>query len=487
MLHDMMNLLLRTNLSASSAAVLLLPLKWLLQRLGCPKRMTFLLWGVIALRLLCPILPQIEITLSAAPLQKSTATVPDTAADCKAAAAQTSAEPTIAQSTQGTALEVLRRSVPVVWLTGVLVMAAVGLAAYGRLKRRLRFAVRYQPHDNVFMQEGLMGSFVFGCWRPVVYIPTQADEAQLSYMLLHEKMHIRRRDHLFKLLAYALLCLHWMNPLNWLLFKLFTDDMELCCDEAVLSELRQEERADYAKALFCGMLQNLRQPQTFLQTGFADGIMKRRIRSALQYRGRSYACMGISLCICLLLAVLFATNITAAAQPNKQPELMPVAEQQLPQSATVEPKTEHEAEPLMIAPEEVDASAEVISQPSENLASEPQTQDALPPIQVRTGPYNTQNGDTVRERQILCGSGGISVLLNMNTQSLMCVTLYDAALGQEVLSDYVLADGEPYVFCDLLPNRAYDVNIRAATGTDWQLEGTYEIQTLNTERKDETE
>ena len=76
--------------------------------------------------------------------------------------------------------------------------------------------------------------FVLGIFRPRIYLLSSLSEQEQEYILRHEQYHIRRGDHIFKLLAYVALCIHWFNPLVWLAFLLFSKDMEMSCDEAVV-------------------------------------------------------------------------------------------------------------------------------------------------------------------------------------------------------------------------------------------------------------
>ena len=121
----------------------------------------------------------------------------------------------------------------IIWLVGMIVMAAVSIVNYIRLRRGLRFAVRKE--GNIWQCETVRSPFLVGVISPRIYLPYGLDDQTESYILAHEKYHLRRFDHIVKLLAYTLLTIHWFNPLCHLAFRLMNRDMEMSCDEHVLN------------------------------------------------------------------------------------------------------------------------------------------------------------------------------------------------------------------------------------------------------------
>ncbi len=487
-LSTVFGFVVRMNITAAIAALFLLPIKRLLQRLGCPKRLTFLLWGVIALRLLSPVLPQKEVRLLTPVTEKSqivTLVLQPTSSGHTTAQLDAAAAPL---SKTGAAF-VWRYILPGVWLCGVGTMLLAGLRGYWRLKRRLRFAVRFQSETDVFLQEEIDSSFVFGFLQPRIYMPSQTEPKAHSYMLLHETMHIRRRDHLTKLLAYALLCIHWMNPLSWLLYRLFTDDIELCCDEAVLSQLGSNHKTDYAEALFYSMLHANGYRVVLGQLGFDSNIMKRRIQNVIQYHTVSRRRCGLTLCLCLLLAVLFSTNITAAAIQKSRPAIQqPVAADPINQNAQSTTDATAGGEATQPQPKNESPTAEQTAAPSANQApeainpipSEQPSVQAAPIQETRTGTYNSaQSRDMICSETLVSGMGGIYIRLDMNMQCLTQITVCEADTQHEIIADELLTGDAGYLIQDLQPGKAYSVTIQAKIGQDWQLEGSYTIQSAN--------
>ena len=133
------------------------------------------------------------------------------------------------------------------WLAGVIAVLLWAGVRYWRLKRKLREAVWLR--DNVYVLDGITTPFVLGLVRPKIYLPSGLKEQEQAHILLHEQRHIRRDDHIFRVVAFLVLCLHWFNPLVWAAFMLSGRDMEMSCDEAVVRHMDGDERADYAQCL----------------------------------------------------------------------------------------------------------------------------------------------------------------------------------------------------------------------------------------------
>ena len=133
------------------------------------------------------------------------------------------------------------------WLAGVIGVLLWAGIRYWRLKKQLREAVSLQ--DNVCILDGITTPFVLGLVRPKIYLPSGLKEQEQEHILLHEQRHIDRDDHIFRVVAFLVLCLHWFNPLVWAAFMLSGLDMEMSCDEAVTRHMSGDQRADYAQCL----------------------------------------------------------------------------------------------------------------------------------------------------------------------------------------------------------------------------------------------
>ena len=137
--------------------------------------------------------------------------------------------------------------VPYVWIAGTGSMILYSIVQYIRLRRKLVGAVAYT--GNVYRADYIDTPFVMGILAPKIYLPSNIPTQEQKCIIAHERHHIRRCDHIIKLLAYCALCIHWFNPLAWAAFILAGKDMEMSCDEAVIREMGPQIRADYSASL----------------------------------------------------------------------------------------------------------------------------------------------------------------------------------------------------------------------------------------------
>ena len=167
----------------------------------------------------------------------------------------------------------------IVWLCGVGAMALYGIVSAARLAARVKTAVRTEK--GIYESDRISTAFAAGLLRPKIYIPCGIPEDERRLIVMHERVHIRRRDYLFKLLAFAGLSLHWFNPLIWAAFALMTRDMEMSCDEAVLKECGESGRILYAEALLRVSVKGFGGAAV---VGFGETGIKERVKNVLNYK-----------------------------------------------------------------------------------------------------------------------------------------------------------------------------------------------------------
>ncbi|MCQ2496654.1 MAG: leucine-rich repeat protein [Lachnospiraceae bacterium] len=183
-----------------------------------------------------------------------------------------------------------------VWLAGFLGMLTYGLVNYLRLRKRLATAVKDADNNDIFYTEFTSSAFVYGIRMPRIYVGYSVGTKALDYVIAHEREHIRRRDHLIKMLGYLLLSIYWFAPWIWLAFLLLCKDMELACDEGVISSMEAEERAEYAEVLL--RFGRRKTPGVSGVINFGEVSIKERIKSIMNYRKKT---IGLT---CIVLAVL---------------------------------------------------------------------------------------------------------------------------------------------------------------------------------------
>ncbi len=134
-----------------------------------------------------------------------------------------------------------------VWLFGIIFISAYSVVSIVRFKRKLLYAKNIDR--NIFEVENIGTPFVFGVFKPLIYLPTNLDDVEKTNIIKHEEIHIKRHDNIIKIFAFIVLAIHWFNPLVWVSFVFMNNDMELSCDERALKELGGDVKKSYATAL----------------------------------------------------------------------------------------------------------------------------------------------------------------------------------------------------------------------------------------------
>ena len=168
----------------------------------------------------------------------------------------------------------------ILWLAGVVLLLGYSVFTFARLHRKLRYASHID--SNIYELAGVGAPFVFGIWKPKIYLPEGIYQKERSYILKHEQTHIKRLDHVIKPFAYLVLCLHWFNPLVWVAFFLMSADMELSCDESVLKEMGAEIKKEYSSTLLS--LSTGKRILGGCPLAFGEDNIKGRIKNILNYK-----------------------------------------------------------------------------------------------------------------------------------------------------------------------------------------------------------
>lgn len=171
-----------------------------------------------------------------------------------------------------------------IWLAGLIVMLAYMAISRIGLGRKLREAVLLR--DNIYQSDRVNSAFVLGFFKPRIYVPFGIEERELETVIEHERAHIRRRDNKWKPLGFAILAVHWFNPLVWLSYVLFCRDIEFACDEKVIKKLDNEQRADYMQALLSCSVRRSRFNACPL--AFGEVGIKERVKTVMNYRNRRF-------------------------------------------------------------------------------------------------------------------------------------------------------------------------------------------------------
>ncbi|MBK5251518.1 MAG: M56 family metallopeptidase [Peptostreptococcaceae bacterium] len=191
-----------------------------------------------------------------------------------------------------------------IWIIGIAVILLYGLISYAKLKNRLKNAVNEK--GNIYVCKSIETPFVLGLIRPKIYLPASLGIYEKEYILLHEQTHIKRLDHVVRILSFLVLCIHWFNPLVWVVFFLSGKDMEMSCDEAVIKRLGSEVKSEYSSSLLA--LATGRRILGATPLAFGEGETKGRVKNVLRYKKPSFWVIVAAVIVCSAIAFSLMTN-----------------------------------------------------------------------------------------------------------------------------------------------------------------------------------
>ena len=302
--------IINMSISASWLVLAVMLIRLVLKK--APKWISVLLWGFVAVRLLCPL--SIESICSLIPSAETVS--PGIMLD-RTPALETGigsvnniVNPVISElftPNPTDSMNPLQLWVPlaaIVWIVGIVAMLIYTAVSYGLLRRRVATAVLLK--DNVFQSENVDSPFVLGIVKPRIYLPFHMNEQEITHVIAHETAHICRRDHWWKPVGFMLLTLHWFNPLMWLGYILLCRDIELACDEKVIKEMDNENRADYTQALVDCSVNRRRIAACPL--AFGEVGVKERVKTVLNYKKPAFWLVVAAVVVCAVVAVCFLTD-----------------------------------------------------------------------------------------------------------------------------------------------------------------------------------
>ena len=313
------------SITATILAVVVLLLRLLLKK--APKWISVLLWGLVALRLICPfavespfsLIPKTDWVVQE-PLTEENYfldSVPDTipsfdsssfGSDVTVQYSYYPLENSNIEIHKGLSISFI---LSCVWTAGMAALLLHTVISTIRLRKSIGAAVRVR--DNVWESSAVESPFVLGMILPRIYVPRGMAEEKLAYVIAHEEAHIRRKDHWWKPLGFLLLTIHWFNPVLWLAYILLCRDIEMACDERVIKEYDDVRRADYSEALLdCSVKRKM---ITACPLAFGEVSVKERIKSVLHYKKPAFWIVVVAVVACIVAAVCFLTNPLTVRNP----------------------------------------------------------------------------------------------------------------------------------------------------------------------------
>lgn len=285
-----------------------------------PKAISYALWIVVAFRLLVPfsfesvfsLIPRNAVVapISHNIIQQQSTQVNSIAIDSEDVGSKTAGPLTDKSlpdqfSEKGKKpFQVFIKTGAYVWISGMAALLGYSILSILLLRRQLKDAQKIG--ENIFEANNLRTPFVLGLANPRIYLPAGLSKEDKEYIIIHEKTHIRRKDHVIKTLAFITLSIHWFNPLVWIAFRLMNTDMELSCDEIVLRTMNENIKKHYASLLL-----SLSAERRIVNGGplaFGEGDIKERIKNVLNYKKSSFWIIAMSAAAVIIVGIALAAN-----------------------------------------------------------------------------------------------------------------------------------------------------------------------------------
>lgn len=242
------------NLSLVSSYVIVFVLLARLLLKKAPKIYSYMLWIIVFVRLTCSFTLELPIGLindikpiEPIKIEQSTSNI-QISVNTLVNDNNLILEPEIKENLSENNLETILNILPYVWCIGVVVMLGYSLFLYVKLKRSL-IGSMYLNEENIYISDYITSPFVIDIINPKIYLPSDVKTEELDYIIAHEKTHIKRYDHITRVIAYFILSIHWFNPLVWIAYILSGRDMELSCDESVMKQTNNDIRKEYSQSL----------------------------------------------------------------------------------------------------------------------------------------------------------------------------------------------------------------------------------------------
>lgn len=303
--------ILNLSINASWLILAVMTARLLLKR--APKWIACLLWGLVALRLLCPLSP--ESALSLVPNKEvipgNIETVENPHIDSGVGIIDNAINPVMEGSlspddgASANPIQIVVFAACVIWFIGMAVSLFYALISYILLKRRVRASVTIR--GRIKECDEVASPFILGVLHPIIYVPSGLNEKTLGMVTAHEEAHLKRLDHLWKPLGFILLSVYWFNPLCIAAYILLCRDIEAACDERVISDKDREYTAAYAQALLDCSIQK-RSILAACPLAFGETNVKERVRGVLNYKKPAFWVIVVAVIACIAVAVCFMTS-----------------------------------------------------------------------------------------------------------------------------------------------------------------------------------
>jgi beta-lactamase regulating signal transducer with metallopeptidase domain len=307
---------LNMSLTASYVILFVILIRLLLKK--APKVISYVLWSVVAFRLITPF--SFESIFSLMPRNTNIVPIPHDIIYQQSPQIHNEIEVVdsfVNQSPSTTAVGASAKPLQIymeigayIWVLGIIALFVYSFLSVSKLKRQLKSAQLIEK--NIYEVKNLKTPFVLGFINPKIYLPVGLSKEEQNYVLIHEQIHIDRKDHIIKTVAFSIASIHWFNPLVWIAFMLMSTDMELSCDERVLKVMNEDIKKPYANSLL-----SLAAGRHILKgspLAFGEGNIKRRIKNVLNYKKPRFWVVLVSTMVLIFVGIALLSNPTKSEQ-----------------------------------------------------------------------------------------------------------------------------------------------------------------------------
>lgn len=315
--------LLNMSIAAGFLVLAVIALRLFLKK--SPKWVYCVLWGLVGIRLICPL--SVESFFSMIP---SAETVPQEIVYAERPAIHSGVaylnsyvNPIISEKLAPTAeagvspMQTIILVATVIWLVGFIIMVCYGAISYLRLYCFTREGMPFYKigDGNIWICDRISTPFILGVLRPRIYLPSAMSEEDMEYVIAHEKAHLKRHDHWWKPVGFALLTIYWFHPMMWVAYILLCRDIELACDERVIKEMGHAYKKPYLETLI-----HCSAPRKIISAcplAFGEVSVERRVKNVLHYKKPAFWVLVAGVAACIVAAMCFLTNpVDTSEEPD---------------------------------------------------------------------------------------------------------------------------------------------------------------------------
>ena len=293
--------------------------RYILHLIKAPKKYAYYLWLIPFIRLICPfsfesalsILPQETEPIKQAIVYEQVPQIHTSSSTINQV--MNNVLPKANPVTSINPMQLIMAIAQVIWLVGIGIFLIYSIVSYIRLKIRLIGSISFNlvsseqsGSDNIYISDHIATPFVLGFLKPRIYLPSIINEKEIPYVLMHEQAHIKRKDHIIKLIVFGITVIHWFNPLALIAYVFMNQDMEMSCDEYVMRSYKEDIRKEYATSLLS--LSVGRRVILGVPLAFGEGDVKGRIKNVARYK-KPLISVAIGTVIgCIILAIALLTS-----------------------------------------------------------------------------------------------------------------------------------------------------------------------------------